>query len=671
MAQSTQVQSYQWQRDGVDIPGATTARYAVRASEALNGANFSVVVRSALGQTSSRAARLTVKTQPGISVVAGQLGGPGFADGIGEQARLGGGPIAMGPGNKVYELSQYGLLAVAQDGTVTTLAWHERTDVWKYRLVSLAIDSQGKAIMVKCRSRDAFVCYPFMTEWTAEGGERSFKDPCVESGIRLGTDRFGKVFLACNATVYQIQPSGQTVVYAKPEGLEPTASALFTVGDNGEVYFLEANAVRAVSPTGIQRLIAGQPGSEGVVDGEGAAARFSSVTHIQPGPYGGLYVVDAGQIRQISASGEVKTWALDATVLGALIDGMTVDAAGNVYLDVAGTLRKIPPQSSATRLDQIPVMAGKQTMKGAVNGPAELASFSFSDGLTTFTRDREGNNYVVDSGNHVIRKIDAAGVVSTLAGKAGAPGQIDGAVETARFDFKSTTPQYMTTDGLGNIYVGLSRSGEITLKKITPEGRVSSPLNGVHIPTMAADSKGNLYFSGWDKLKGKDITRMDREGKVTTYAEDSVSENASISALFMDEKDNLYVSYWFSTETRDRGIGLSRVTYDGNKPHVARLMQKTRPPENFIALAHFIVGLAVDSAENVYLRELYRGCSTIEKLTGSSSTVTIAGDCATSGTKPGALPGSLSNDTIGLAVDVDGALYTLSENALVKIVPNP
>jgi sugar lactone lactonase YvrE len=660
VAQSTQVQSYQWQRDGVDIPGATTARYAVRASEALNGANFSVVVRSALGQASSRAARLTVKTQPGISVVAGQLGGSGFADGIGEQARLGGGPIAMGPGNKVYELSQYGLLAIAPGGVVTTLASfleiNFATDRYKSPF-GIAIDPHGKAIMKACRPNFmAPNCVVSIEEWTAEGGVRSFETPCVGRDISLGTDRFGKVFLACNAAAYQIQPSGKAVAYAKLEVVKPDAVALFTVGDNGDVYFLDANAVRAVSPTGAQRLIAGQPGSKGVVDGLGAAARFSSVTHIQPGPDGGLYVIDDGQLRRISAGGDVKTWALDTTVLGASIDGMTVDATGNVYLDVAGTLRKIPPQSSATRLDQIPAMAGKQVESGAINGPAEHASFSTNGYGATFTRDRAGNTYIADSRNHVIRKVDAAGMVSTLAGKAGEPGTIDGTGDTARFDFRSIWSFDMTADRFGDIYALSSDDGQSTsVRKITSAGVVTTVVK-VASPTQgsATDSKGKLYFVDRRAV----IYKMDSTGLLTRFAQIPKStENDYSGDLTIDSQDNVYASI----NTSGYGIEVHKFAQDGTKSLV--LKDSSRP-----ILSTFI---AADTASDVHIaisHGQYWPCTTIEKIIGPESTAVVAGSCKTQGTKTVALPRSIS-DMRGLAVDADGALYTLSENALLKIVP--
>lgn len=57
--------SYQWQRDGTDIPGATSASYTTPATTlADSGATFTVVVANSQGSVTSNAATLTVQTLP-------------------------------------------------------------------------------------------------------------------------------------------------------------------------------------------------------------------------------------------------------------------------------------------------------------------------------------------------------------------------------------------------------------------------------------------------------------------------------------------------------------------------------------------------------------------------------------------------------------------------------
>ena len=67
-----------------------------------------------------------------------------------------------------------------------------------------------------------------------------------------------------------------------------------------------------------------------------------------------------------------------------------------------------------------------------------------------------------------IRKVTPSGVVTTLAGKAGAAGSADGPGPAARF----YDPAGVATDGSGNVYVADDFNN--TIRKITPAGAVST-----------------------------------------------------------------------------------------------------------------------------------------------------------------------------------------------------
>src|SRR5262249_18985584 len=69
------------------------------------------------------------------------------------------------------------------------------------------------------------------------------------------------------------------------------------------------------------------------------------------------------------------------------------------------------------------------------------------------------NVYVADTGNHTIRKVTAAGVVTTLAGTAGMSGSADGTGATARFN----RPTGVAADSAGNLYV--ADQGNDTIRK--------------------------------------------------------------------------------------------------------------------------------------------------------------------------------------------------------------
>ncbi|RZK73052.1 MAG: gluconolaconase, partial [Pedobacter sp.] len=104
--------------------------------------------------------------------------------------------------------------------------------------------------------------------------------------------------------------------------------------------------------------------------------------------------------------------------------GICVDASGNVYVADSGNhkIRKITPSGMVSTL------AGSGTA-GAIDGIASEASFNNPAGIAI---DASGAVYVTDYLNHKIRKITAAGVVSTYAGS-GTAGDADGIGNGALF----------------------------------------------------------------------------------------------------------------------------------------------------------------------------------------------------------------------------------------------
>src|SRR5258708_10118420 len=94
----------------------------------------------------------------------------------------------------------------------------------------------------------------------------------------------------------------------------------------------------------------------------------------------------------------------------------------------------------------VSILAGQVGTFGSNDGLAGDAHFYFPRSVAV---DSAGMVYVADSGNHTIRMITPAGVVSTLAGLAGNNGAIDGTNSDARF----STPYGVAVDAAGNVYV--------------------------------------------------------------------------------------------------------------------------------------------------------------------------------------------------------------------------
>lgn len=220
------------------------------------------------------------------------------------------------------------------------------------------------------------------------------------------------------------QPTGQTCTVTHGSGIVPI----------GGVSNIGVTCVTAGTVT----TFAGSSAA-GQNDGQGTTASFSSPKGVAADASGNLYVADTqnSTIRKITPSGMVSTFAgtvstpayADGTGTAAKFNrpaGIATDAQGNVY--VADTnnnmIRKITPAGVVTTL------AGTTT-SGQQDGTGPAAGFTAPQGVAV---DSAGTVFVADTSNNCIRAITPAGTVSTIAGVCGSTGaHADGPAATASF----------------------------------------------------------------------------------------------------------------------------------------------------------------------------------------------------------------------------------------------
>ena len=143
--------------------------------------------------------------------------------------------------------------------------------------------------------------------------------------------------------------------------------------------------------------------------------------------------------------------------------GVVLDSAGNLYVADSGnnTIRKVTPQGLVTTL------AGKAGASGSADGTNSAARFNLTGNGGSLALDSTGNLYLADCNNHTIRKVSPVGtnwVVTTLAGRAGVAGSAEGTNSVARFYW----PCGLATDPVGNLYVADLANN--TIRKVTPDG---------------------------------------------------------------------------------------------------------------------------------------------------------------------------------------------------------
>jgi hypothetical protein len=230
---------------------------------------------------------------------------------------------------------------------------------------------------------------------------------------------------------------GSAARFAFPWGVAVDSTGVAFVADSAN------NTIRKVAVDGTVTTVAGKSGSAGTADGAGADARFSFPTCVVVAAGGALYVCDSGNntIRAIDASGVVSTLAgspghagfQDGTGAGALFNRplrAAIDNAGNLVVADSGNqvMRRVTAAGVVTTL------AGTPGQAGSGDGPAAQAQFNGPSGLVVGKGSAGIVFWVADSGNDTIRYVNDQSVVSTVAGTAGTAGSSDGAWTAARFD---------------------------------------------------------------------------------------------------------------------------------------------------------------------------------------------------------------------------------------------
>jgi Gluconolactonase len=271
-------------------------------------------------------------------------------------------------------------------------------------------------------------------------------------------------------------------------------------------------------------------GVAGYAEGPAATAQFFSPMGLTVDASGNVYVADninRSIVRKISTAGIVSTVA----GIGGqgYTDGLASQAKfympsdvialnnGVIYIADNGNLqiRRVAPGVLVT------TVAGKDGLVGYVDGIVPNARFGQ---LYSLVMDAAGNLYVTDETNHAIRKITPTGVVTTVAGGAGV-GYADGNGGAAQFDL----PMGIAIDAAGNLIVADSYNH--CIRKITPAGDVTTVAgiggtsgfkDGLAATAkfnrpegVAVDKAGNIYVA--DRSNSR-IRKITPSGYVITIA---------------------------------------------------------------------------------------------------------------------------------------------------------
>ena len=302
--------------------------------------------------------------------------------------------------------------------------------------------------------------------------------------------------------------------------------------------------------------------------------------------------------------------------------------------------------------------AGKLGGPGNVDGRAASARFDTPGGVAV---DDGGNVYVSDTESHTIRKITPGGAVTTLAGKAGQAGSTDGPGSSARFN----APRGLAIDGQRNLYV--ADTNNLSIRKISAAGVVSTVVSGnPYIASglasgpyaVAVDDTGNLYVAA---PATRSFLRISSTGVVTTVSFSDVrsgivlTANASSGATITDRTESDYEMWALALDREGNVYGTApstnnviKVSTKGDLSIVAHL---TAPAGG----SCYPNGLVRDDQGNFYVADEFG--HTIRKITPEGEVTTLAGTPGVSGFSDGAGSAALFSSPHGMATDGHGNLY--------------
>lgn len=296
--------------------------------------------------------------------------------------------------------------------------------------------------------------------------------------------------------------------FNKPYGLAYDSQGNLWISESG------GHVIKMLYPNGLIYARAGAYNQAGFYNASGITSKFNGPSGIAIGPNDEIYVADKDN----------------------------------------HVIRKISAFTSIGNTQAVTVFAGKHTAiglnytsyPGYANGSAAVAQFQ---GPTDVAVDGNGNVYVADQGNHVIRKITPSGAVTKFAGQAGQSGNVNGNANTVAKFYSPTGIIYHN----GNLYVAdLSNSA---IRKIDLSTNiVSTVVSSLWTPHDLVILNNDYFISDQHRIRKYDGNSLStyvgstqlstsgyQDGNGTTarfYNIKSIVLNPTDSNLYIADQDN-------------------------------------------------------------------------------------------------------------------------------------
>ena len=456
--------SYQWQRNGIAIPGETNVVINLLNTEFVDAGTYRLHASNAFGAATSAGIEVNIGDAPTVALQPLPLNvRPGesakysivangtapltyrwLKDGV-TIANSNSHTITINPAN-IEDQGAYRVVVSNDYGT--SFSTHATLNVGNAPLINVHPSDQNATAGGKLSLSTLLSGSPPLTyQWQRDGkalassvSSEFFLNPVPSDFIGHQIYAFaGGAFGAFNGN----QIPANTALLNSPRNL--------CVAPDGAVYFVDAsnNRIRVITADGLIHTVAGRAGNG--YSGDGGLATFARLNNprgMALDDLGNLLIADTGNhvIRKVDTNGIIST------IAGTGISGF-----------------------------------------GGNNGPATIAKLNSPWGVSTT---QEGTILVADTKNHQIRKIDKSGIITTIGGTLipGFDGD-NGPLSKAQFNL----PKEIRQDSAGRIYI--ADSGNHRIRKIDINGTITTRAGTGNLTDLrqpegfAVDGSGNLFIS--------------------------------------------------------------------------------------------------------------------------------------------------------------------------------
>jgi sugar lactone lactonase YvrE len=437
-----------------------------------------------------------------ITTLAG-LGQPGFRGDGGKallaelNAPLG---LAVGPAGSVYiaDSGNQRIRRVTTDGVISTFA------------------GGGTSTAEGVAPKSAFIEFPRALAYDSKG--LLYTDPVYQRC---------RIRRIVGNSVNTVIGTGSCAAAGDegPAGSATTAPADTIAALGSDIVFAELGdtgygpALRTIDGNGIVHRVAGIPsGSYGGDGGPALQAQLGYGPHVAVDAAGNTYVAADRVLRRISPSGVISTLSTADTL------DVVVSPAGDVYTSDDNVIRRVAPDGSTT------LVAGSGTQPGpsADGTPATQAYIASVRGMAF---DARGD--LVFATGCLIRDIDPAGILHTVAGDASSPCRTDSGDGGPATSAGVGLTTAVATDAAGDIYFGdtdLSDSNQVQrIRRVDPAGIITTIAGGgtsaadgvpatqatIAVDALAVDAAGDVLVA--EKVPGL-VRSVRPDGTIATIA---------------------------------------------------------------------------------------------------------------------------------------------------------